>query len=915
MGLIADLAIGISINATGVQKGIDTAMKSVSAFGKKVGDLGTSMVKTGKSMTMGITVPLLAMGAGAIKVATDLGASAEALSNLSDVTGFSRKSLQEWNYVASSMGLAAGTVDTAIRGLTRRMPELEAETGAGSDALEKLGLTFAQLKAQSPEAMFDTLVERMSAIKDPLERGAIGAKVFGMAWVDVQPILAAGGDEIAALRAEAHELGLVLDDEALDSAQAFDDSWDKAMNSLKGAKNEIALGLMPILSGTLLPMIKDHVVPWIKRMADGIWNLAEWWASLSAATKMWIGVAAGVAVGGGPALVFLGKMAGGVSTLIKVLGFLKANPVYLVVAAIVGLTAAWATSQKGLSGFGDYWKEFWRDLGNSLISMWNWYVGIVEDGVNTIINAINWLTAGILDIPEIELTRASYIESLEATATSLGNIGDEVDDLAEKLGGLNTTGQLDPMLADLASLRELLLGLPIEERAQAWKDGLKFLADQYGSVFPVLLSEATAALEGTTEVFDTETGKWQASVKETVAKIAESIGGPEWDQAVLEFSVGIKLMQDSISEFARKSLIETGTAADSLLKRLGATETGWDKLTKTVRLFVTGAAVEAEAALIEMGERTDDWTQAQIDAQDAAQGLVDDAEEGYADMASSVTESLQRLFDDWAQMRDDNLAAEETYAQSLLDIETTNTENLKTLFDQKISDENAALENLNKALAQEGLTREESQAAYDTYGDEMQRISDEYSKGLIANDKTRMDSIAESDKLLEESKKTFGEILAEMAHDWVVSVRNMLLAEGAKQAAIGLTAGLLGNFVLAGKAALAALVTLGAAVGLVVAGFAEGGIPAYPQLAMVGDAGVPEPIIPLTKQNLAAIGAGVVASMGGGLAAAGAGGGTVEINFYDTTVRNDDDLRGIISGISDVFNSRQRGNGMIQVRR
>jgi hypothetical protein len=100
-----------------------------------------------------------------------------------------------------------------------------------------------------------------------------------------------------------------------------------------------------------------------------------------------------------------------------------------------------------------------------------------------------------------------------------------------------------------------------------------------------------------------------------------------------------------------------------------------------------------------------------------------------------------------------------------------------------------------------------------------------------------------------------------------------------------------------------------------VAGFKEGGIPAYPQLAMVGDASVPEPIIPLTKQNLAAIGAGIVGSMGGGLAAAGAGGGTVEINFYDATVRNDDDLRGIISGISDVFNSRQRGNGMIQVRR
>jgi hypothetical protein len=58
--------------------------------------------------------------------------------------------------------------------------------------------------------------------------------------------------------------------------------------------------------------------------------------------------------------------------------------------------------------------------------------------------------------------------------------------------------------------------------------------------------------------------------------------------------------------------------------------------------------------------------------------------------------------------------------------------------------------------------------------------------------------------------------------------------------------------------------------------YATGGIPMGPMLAMIGDSSVAEPIIPLTPQNLGAIGKGIVAA--GGYQGGGAVSGPVHIH-------------------------------------
>ena len=304
----------------------------------------------------------------------------------------------------------------------------------------------------------------------------------------------------------------------------------------------------------------------------------------------------------------------------------------------------------------------------------------------------------------------------------------------------------------------------------------------------------------------------------------------------------------------------------------------------------------------------------------AARARAAEASESEAARHAAALERIQRTYDDKIRRMDadDAEAAQEAAFirnRSLQDAEEEHAAKMATI-----------TEDMNEALtaAQEG-----------------------YTSDTLDLNQQRVDAIDDETEAYEEARITIGEILKEMATNLLTAIREELMLQAAKYAIMAVAAALnpLTWGFVAGYALQAAALTAGA-VGLAIAGFAKGGITTVATLGMVGEAGIPEGVIPLTMKNLSAIGRAIASASGfsaaplsaagipgltggsgadinigggaypeaggGGFRGAGAPGGAVSVSVHfegDVSIRDDSDIDKLVEGIEDSFGRTRRSLG------
>jgi len=228
-------------------KAVSNIQKNLTSLEDKFQKIGA----IGKTLTKTVTLPFLALGGAAFAAAAKLGYTADRILDLTEITGLSAKSIQEWQHVARVAGVEIEAVTDAIEGLVRRLPQLESEGGRSAEQLAKLGLSFKDIKTKAPEELIDTIIQRLAEMEDTLERNAVGAALFGRAWEDIAPILGLGEKGIQEARKEAEKLGLVLSDEALKSAVEFRIELDKLKAQLEMTFLAFGQAALPVLQSLL----------------------------------------------------------------------------------------------------------------------------------------------------------------------------------------------------------------------------------------------------------------------------------------------------------------------------------------------------------------------------------------------------------------------------------------------------------------------------------------------------------------------------------------------------------------------------------------------------------------------------------------------------------------------------------------
>ena len=241
---------------------VDTAdaEKSIQKTSDKAEGLGNKLsngIKTAGKWAAGVVAGAVAVGGAMVKAAKGVAETADAIDKGSQRMKISAQSYQELSHAAGLCGVQMGTLEKAAK------------------------------KLEGTDMNMDDAMKEIYALSTAEERAAKAAELFGDAVAyDMTPMLNASGEEMEAMKQEAHDLGLVMSDEAVANGAAMGDMFANVEASVEALKTNLISEFMPYIMEILqwvmdeLPTIQatvksvmDSIMPIVKPILNAIMQL------------------------------------------------------------------------------------------------------------------------------------------------------------------------------------------------------------------------------------------------------------------------------------------------------------------------------------------------------------------------------------------------------------------------------------------------------------------------------------------------------------------------------------------------------------------------------------------------------------------------------------------------------------------
>lgn len=362
LGLQVGSLFGVlGMDSKGFDAALDSAARKMSGTADGLKSMGGNITGLGQKLSMGLTAPLAAAGAGILKLASDTGAFAEQIQNMAQTTGLSTDRLQELKFVAENAGLSFESVANASLMVQRKLMGVENDSGAAADALKRMGISVKDASGQllSMDILFPQLITKLQSMTNVTERNMLATQLFGRGAGEIIPLLGMSAEEFAKASKQAHEFGNVLSGDALKKAAAFDDTMDMFTKQMEGFKNTIGTALIEKLTGLL-----------------------NWFMKAPAPVQLLVGAFVGLVALGGPILMFVGSLITAWGTVIAVAPAVATaataawtaitGPVGLVIAAIALVAGGVYLIYKNWDTIKAFFGKLWDGVKIVFTTVWEW---------------------------------------------------------------------------------------------------------------------------------------------------------------------------------------------------------------------------------------------------------------------------------------------------------------------------------------------------------------------------------------------------------------------------------------------------------------------------------------------------------------------------------------------------------------
>lgn len=381
----------------GLSEETDEAAKSTSVFSDVLkADLLSEAIKTGiKAVASGIRE----IGQALADTVKDSAAYADNILTLATNTGIAAETLQEYQYMAELTDTSLETITGSMAKLTRSMQSAHSGTNSASAAFAALGVSVTDKltgQLRDNEEVFGDVLDALGKMANETQRDAYAMDIFGKSAQDLNSLIAAGKDGIAAFAKEAHDMGYVLDEETLASLGAVDDALQRLDNFTTMIKNTIGAALAPAVTE-----LADELQAWAQSVD---WKqVGQDVAEVGGAIKDFVmfvlengseiltvisGVGAGFATWKVVGLItsvvgaiktFIGAAEGASLAQAALNAVMAANPIGIIVTAIAALVAALVTAYQTNDEFRAKVDAAWDAIKEKIKAVTDWIKARIQE--------------------------------------------------------------------------------------------------------------------------------------------------------------------------------------------------------------------------------------------------------------------------------------------------------------------------------------------------------------------------------------------------------------------------------------------------------------------------------------------------------------------------------------------------------
>ncbi|WLQ15651.1 hypothetical protein O5O45_06940 [Hahella aquimaris] len=220
---------------------IEDGLKSVNTHLERTASAANN---AGKMFSVLTTIATAGVFGGVIKGSLD---AANHLGDLSVRLGVSVEGLSRLAYAAELSGVSAGTLETGLQRMTRRIAEAAAGSGEAIGAIKALGLSAQKLQQLRPEQQFEVLADALAEVPAKSDRVRLAMKLLDSEGVALLQTMEGGSAAIRAMGEESDRIGNTISTSFATQATAANAAIIKMNAALTGMTNNMAVALGPTI--------------------------------------------------------------------------------------------------------------------------------------------------------------------------------------------------------------------------------------------------------------------------------------------------------------------------------------------------------------------------------------------------------------------------------------------------------------------------------------------------------------------------------------------------------------------------------------------------------------------------------------------------------------------------------------------
>lgn len=191
-----------------------------------------------------------AVGFSLQSAVTGFAQAGDGLDKMSARLGISAVKLQEWSFAATHAGAAPEDLEDALKDLSEKIAEVAGgDTGDAAQLFSALGISVkdASGKIRPASDIFEEVADAIQRNEDPALRTKMAMVLMGDSGRKLIPMLSGGAQGLDDMAKQAHDLGLVMNEDAVAAAAKMTDHMDDMKASVMAVGHEIGYRLSPVV--------------------------------------------------------------------------------------------------------------------------------------------------------------------------------------------------------------------------------------------------------------------------------------------------------------------------------------------------------------------------------------------------------------------------------------------------------------------------------------------------------------------------------------------------------------------------------------------------------------------------------------------------------------------------------------------